>query len=396
METLLPLLASAGREPIAEDEARLEFLLADFLAAVVSARDLVPAAPFAADGAVGRVGLLALRAGVRDCDDVDWTSLHHPGSVIWPVVLGVGEQLAIDGPTLRSAVTSGYRTAATVADALGSSHRALWHVTATAGGMGAASAASVALGLSAADHVRALALAAANVGGLAIAARERLGAAAFNRVAAASLGVTSARASLAGAPALNDPVNAAGGVLEAMTTPGPHPTAIRDGVADATLRRYPASGFLQSAVAEAARLRQVASGELEAIRVRLPEGVVPLLDGSAGGPWWDGRLCVLRAWSAGSAFAATTACASDTEVARVHLEPAPLPPGGCQVTVLTDQGEYAGVECGAPGWGDPLLEEELHRKWSTLAGVSGDSLRSTARDVLERGLGGDELRGVWT
>ena len=268
-------------------------------------------------------------------------------------------------------------------------------MTATAGAFGATSAASVALGLSSDEHQRALALAAANVGGLSVAAKERGGAAAFNRVAAASLGVMAARAAMAGVPAVIDPIGGAGGVVEVMTSSSIRRVRVRDGVRDAAIRRYPTSGFLQSAVAESARLSLAAQGELVSIRVQLPDGVGALLDGTAGGPWWDGRLCVLRAWSAGSGFAATTPCALDGDVARVQLVAATLPPGHCRVTAVTDHGEYAGDDVAAPAWDDPSLQHDLDLKWSMLTGVDAAYVRQTARHLIDRGVERDELRGVW-
>ncbi|MDI1288405.1 MAG: hypothetical protein PSX37_00445, partial [bacterium] len=96
------------------DDARLLYLVADATACVLAGRSLVASEPYLRDGEAGRVALLALRMSSRDLDDVDWTSLHHPGSVVLPVVLALGRPDRAE--SVGRAITSGYRVAATIAD----------------------------------------------------------------------------------------------------------------------------------------------------------------------------------------------------------------------------------------------------------------------------------------
>lgn len=394
MDGVLLQLASTKCDPTSLASPILELLLADALAAAVSARGRLLSEHFASDGTIGHVSLLAMRCSIGDLDDVDWTSLHHPGSVVWPVVLAVGGAAGIDGPSLRRAACSGYQAAATLADLLGPLHRASWHVTATAGAVGAASAASTALGLSVAQHEHALALAAANVGGLSAAATERRGAAVFNRAAAASLGVAAARASLAGVSPVLDPIGGAGGLLEVMSGSQSAMVRIRSGVPDAVIRRYPTNGFLQSAVAATCRIRAEASGDLVEMRVHMSDAVLRLVDGSAHGAWWDGRLCLLRAWAGGSPFSAATPSPLDADTALVRLLPSDLPVGGCQVTVVTSRGTYDSGPVDAPRWADRAIDAELDHKWSILMGTDPARVRDLAASFLRDGVDRAELKGV--
>ena len=259
----------------ADPDGRLPLLLADFLGCVRASADL-PSGSFAEDGVAGTVATLALRASAQDRDDIDWRSLHHPGSVIWSVVVALAAAHDVPGDLARRAAARGYLTAATVADLLGAGHRAAWHVTATAGALGAASAAVVILGAGTDEHERALALAAANTGGLARAARERVGAAAFNRAAAAGLGLAAARAALVGAVALDAAFDGPGGMRETMSTAAASgEVQVRDGLADVAPRLLPVSGFLQSAVSGAARARGDVPGALVALRLGLAAGAGP-------------------------------------------------------------------------------------------------------------------------
>ena len=90
-DDILQSLAEVAEAEVSGAEfERAELLVADAIACILAGRDLVPSEPFAGDGAAGRVALLALRASSRDLDDVDWISLHHPGSVLIPIVLTLG------------------------------------------------------------------------------------------------------------------------------------------------------------------------------------------------------------------------------------------------------------------------------------------------------------------
>jgi 2-methylcitrate dehydratase PrpD len=398
VETLLEALASKalieGPEP--DVDARLETLLADFLACVFAGRRQPDADAFLPDGTIGKACLLALRSSAQDRDDVDWSTLHHPGSVVWPVVVALASEIGVTGDLLGRAARAGYATIATVADLLGPTHRVSWHVTATAGAVGAASAASVLLGLSPGSHVRALALAVANAGGLASAARERRGAAGFNRAAAVTLGISAARAASVGSVAVASPLSSPGGLVELTSQRGlANEVPIRDGIRDAAIRIYPVCGFLQSAVSSVALLRSQVDGELRSLRIGVPEGARQLLSGDAGGPWWDGRLSALRTWAGASPFMASAPCELDDRKHLVHIVAADLPPGSSDVFVITDRGEGSIDAADPPTLSDAQVHANLREKWTGLLGRGGPSVEELSQGVLTGMLSVGVLEDTW-
>lgn len=202
--------------------SRLEVLLTDYLSCLVSARRCAPrkVSLLANDGVIGLGAWLALRSSSEDRDDIDWSVGTHPGSVIWSTIFAIAVLRREARENFLDAALSGYRSSASIANFLGSDHRAMWHVTATAGTFGATSVAALALGLSADEHQRALHLAGANIGGSGQAPREREGAAAFNRAAATSLGITASMAAHDGARAIDDLWSGSRGVLELFSGVG--------------------------------------------------------------------------------------------------------------------------------------------------------------------------------
>ena len=79
----------AQSEPSRTDDVRATLLIADAIACCRAAPQPGSTA-FAEDGVAGVVAQLALRMSMRDLDDVDWASLHHPGSVVLAVVFALG------------------------------------------------------------------------------------------------------------------------------------------------------------------------------------------------------------------------------------------------------------------------------------------------------------------
>ncbi len=162
---------------------RLEILLTDFL---VCARAGSSSADIESVGA-----RLAINSNYHDADDIDWSVMTHPGSIIWAALIDSLIRQPENSNNFLLSAYAGYRTSATSAHFFGASHRKNWHVTTTAGTLAAASAASTYRNLSASMQIGALENAAANMGGIAVADR-RTGAAIFNRAAAATLGLLAA------------------------------------------------------------------------------------------------------------------------------------------------------------------------------------------------------------
>ncbi|HST67854.1 MAG TPA: MmgE/PrpD family protein [Mycobacteriales bacterium] len=151
---------AAAYRPSPADLALADRALADTVAVALAARDH-PVTALAA--ALGPGGRWAAAGHVLDFDDLHMSSTSHVSVVCVPAVLAVGGA----APDLARAYLAGAGVMARLGDALGWSHyRAGWHATGTAGALGAAAGAAVALGLPADGIATALALAVPAAGGV--------------------------------------------------------------------------------------------------------------------------------------------------------------------------------------------------------------------------------------
>lgn len=124
-------------------------------------------------GGEHRVGVAqsVLAAGTAihgfDFDDHSRAKIH-PGAVVVPVVLALGEHVGASGQQAMIAMAAGYETMNRVSQAAnpGRTRMRGWHLTGTAGTFAAAAAASVLLGLDAATTASALGLAGTQSAGL--------------------------------------------------------------------------------------------------------------------------------------------------------------------------------------------------------------------------------------
>jgi 2-methylcitrate dehydratase PrpD len=119
------------------------------------ATEVFRAAPVAAvwgsGGARTDSALAALANGMlanaADFDDTHKRALLHTGSVVVPTALALGEEKALSGAAVLTAIVAGYETAVRVGMAVMPTHYRYWHSTATNGTFGAAASAASALGL---------------------------------------------------------------------------------------------------------------------------------------------------------------------------------------------------------------------------------------------------------
>jgi 2-methylcitrate dehydratase PrpD len=108
------------------------------------------------------------------CHVLDFDDTYNPGrttihgsSSVWPVVFALSETTPLSGTEAVTAFVAGFETEARVATAAGPAHYDIgWHVTGTAGHVGAAAAAAKVLRLSAGQTVHALGSAATQAAGL--------------------------------------------------------------------------------------------------------------------------------------------------------------------------------------------------------------------------------------
>lgn len=105
-------------------------------------------------------------AGSLDWDDTHVGAMLHPGVVVWPAALAVGEMTRADGQSLTAAAVAGYETMIRVGLSVQPSHfRRGFQSTPTCGVFGAAAAAAKLLGLDAGGTRDALGIAASYAGG---------------------------------------------------------------------------------------------------------------------------------------------------------------------------------------------------------------------------------------
>ena len=320
------------------DIERLDVLCADFAAnAILGERKYNAPQEALLIGISDHAVRLGLYASALDMDDVDWQVLTHPGSIVWPVAISIGNALGTPLEKILNHAAYGYRTGATIAHLFGVSHRAKWHSTATSGAFAATSTAAMALNLSAQEHLAALHICAANIGGSPQAGFERLGATQSNRAAAIALGITSAQAALIGAPHVNHIWDGPRGLIEMFAVEAESPE-ILDGVSTAELRLIPTNGFTHSAVMAAWELHQRTTEPVKAIEVFLPNLSKSLLDGSLGGSWWDPGFAVAALWNSGDPMNLSEA-KSWQSVTTVHFTDLPIGAGRIRIETETGSDE---------------------------------------------------------
>lgn len=97
-----------------------------------------------AEGLPARAAAFAMGAlgNPLEMDDVDRAGILHPGPVIVPAALAVGQRVGASGAALLDAIAVGYEATIRLGRSVGPGHYALWHNTATCGPVGAAAAAA--------------------------------------------------------------------------------------------------------------------------------------------------------------------------------------------------------------------------------------------------------------
>jgi 2-methylcitrate dehydratase PrpD len=85
---------------------------------------------------------------ILEMDDVDKESITHPGTVVIPAALSIGEWRRLSGSEFLAAIIAGYEVMLRVGAAVTPAHYQIWHTTATSGVFGSAIAAGRMLKLS--------------------------------------------------------------------------------------------------------------------------------------------------------------------------------------------------------------------------------------------------------
>jgi 2-methylcitrate dehydratase PrpD len=295
-------------------------------------------------------------AHLRDQDDLHFDSLSHPGGIVWTTVAACALERDVRFGEAVAAAAFGYELMVRLAEAAGAAHRQRWHVTTTAGVVGAAGAAARIFGTDPADAV---AHGTSVAGGAAHAIVERTATRFLHRGHAVTSGIACARADKPGGRRILDDGRGTF-VLEypERLTAARSRTALEE----TGFRLRPSTGFAHAALDAAATLD--AAGDIEHVNVEvstiaasLASNPHPQNDDEA---WWSIEHAVAEALG--------------IDIEQVEVEGTT---DGWAATVaarLRDgrvQTASARVPLGHPD--RPASNEDLCAKWARLTGSDGSA-----------------------
>jgi hypothetical protein len=365
---------------------RLEVILADFMVCVSSGNKLQSQESLLKDdGSIGLAARLASQSAFEDRDDLDWSAVNHPGSVVFATSFAI----ALEHPKFRenflTSALAGMRASASAAHFFGPGHRKRWHITATAGTFGAVCAASAAIELDSTKAQQALHLAGTNMGGTGQVSRELQGTPRFNRSAAAALGVASAFAAYEGMPALKNLWLGDRGLFEVFDLAGVITDGglIRDGISTVRVRTFPATGFIQSALFGVAKLAGEKSGDLLTLNVDVNAGVFPILNDPERDRWWNLKANVASAWRSKNPMDLTPAPKIEK---LVTVNGADIALGTARISGSTTAGQFELFVTEAPGLNffDPIEILWREEKWRSMIGEGYKEIVELARALISK------------
>jgi 2-methylcitrate dehydratase PrpD len=318
--------------------------------------------------ALGDPAAAAAAAHVLDRDDLHWPSLTHPGSVIWPAVLAAEAE---DGETRLLAAAAGYETVARLALALGPPHRRYWHATTTAGTVGAAVAAAVAIGLDAEGVTAAAGHGISVAGGSIQCVFERSQTIVFHRAHAATAGLAAARAAAAGLGATREGLEGERGLFAATAAESDPSAALaareRPALEEITHRFYASTGFAHAAIEAARELAPVRATDVKSIELLVPPATAalagdldPRTDEDA---WWSVPYAVAVTLLGLDLEARTPP--EDVSVRALLARTVVAARDGAASTVAVD-GRSATRTAHRGHHDQPLSDDELVAKWRVL------------------------------
>ena len=100
--------------------------------------------------------LMGALTHITETDDLHRASVTHPGCVVVPAALALGEKLGATPRQMLGAILQGFEAMCRIGAAVGPAHYRIWHNTATCGPFGSAMAAAALLELDAAQTLDAL------------------------------------------------------------------------------------------------------------------------------------------------------------------------------------------------------------------------------------------------
>ena len=369
------LAAAAATPNVRRASVRALF---DYWGCVASGSREMPQPPF------DQAGRLAFQAHLGDMDDLHLGTLTHPGGVVWSAAIAAGLERSAAIEDVLRAGAFGYEVTIRLAEALGPEHRLRWHVTTTAGTVGAAGAAALLLGSDRETVVGAVAHAMSVTGGSANAMIERSGTRFLHRAHAATSGLECARAASAGVGASTSILESGSGALG-----GVDPDALRGSllgrseracIEEVGFRLHGATGFAHAAIDAALELGPVEPATVERVDVtisppaalRLASNPSPADDTEA---WWSIEHAVAVALATGGAGPLTPGLSDQPEIhalcQRVCLTPDADGRGATVRVTMTGQVRSMVSVEPAGHLHRPASDRQLIDKWSRLSGGNG-------------------------
>ncbi len=348
---------------------------------------MIGGAPRPLSWSLDRAGSLAFCAHIRDQDDLHFGSGAHPGGVIWSAVVACALERDATVGEATAAAAFGYELTVRLAQALGPEHRQRWHVTTTAGTIGAAGAAARVLGADEATIGDAAAHAVSVAGGSAHAMVERSGTRFLHRAPAASRGVACARAARAGVRASRLGLESGRGAF-ATSAAGTFAADLlaprkSTGIEETGFRLHPANGFAQAAIDAAISLGRIEPTEIEHVTATVsPPAATTLASNPAPADneeaWWCIELAVAVCLASGETEALAAGLSERGDVLdlcrRVELA---IGGAGWRATVaawLRDGSVRTGAVDGPLGHANrPASHDELLKKWRRLTRSDGSA-----------------------
>ncbi len=290
----------------------------------------------------------------------------------------VGEAIA--------AAALGYELTVRLGESAGPEHRQRFHLTATAGTVGASGAAARLLGADDAAVAAAVGHAVSVAGGSLQAIVERSGTRFLHRAHAASTGLACARAACSGLGATRHGLESGRGAFAAAPeAPAVNLLASRPTTCleETGYRLHAATGFAQAAVDAALAIGRLDPLEVERVTVTVSPPAAAALASNptpadAEEAWWSIEHAVAVCLAAGDADALAGGLTGRQDVlalcGRIEVEPGG---SGWEAAVEAVLGggsvRTAAVDCALGHAGRPASDDDLTRKWRRLTGADGAS-----------------------
>lgn len=333
------------------------------------------------DSAILDAAELSKLSSLLDLDDVNWSRLGHPGSIVISSLLGVVLNEEIDYSHLASAITCGYGAFHYLAGVFDDSNRLQWHPTALAGIFGATMAAAKLLDLSEVEIVNAIKFAGTAVGGSSNVAFAKNGGTRFTRAQATLLGMYSAYEARSGSPGADNLFFGPGGLSERFIIRTELPeVSMNDGLEATTFRYFPWSGFSHQALINLTDKLPIEVNKIRDVEIFLPDSLFSLIGNENYGPWWSIRAAITSTIKSG-----TPMIINDEQVVTndftVNVKAWESPFGQIQIRQLdsTDIIDFGLPADTKPSEFDAIF---LQQKWQGLAGHSEQQIKDLVSSLF--------------